>query len=82
MWKANGKTTTLSLFVDSLFPKTEVPYICEMLPLETKYSGGKLLSQSALRRGVFPEEMFCSRYKRRSAKSRRDITVTRLEHGT
>ena len=27
MWKANGKTTTLSLFLDSLFPKTEIPYI-------------------------------------------------------
>jgi hypothetical protein len=24
MWKANGKTTTLSLFLDSLFPKTDV----------------------------------------------------------
>jgi hypothetical protein len=24
MWKANGKTT-LSLFLDSLFPKTEIP---------------------------------------------------------
>jgi hypothetical protein len=23
MWKANGKTTTLSLFLNSLFPKTE-----------------------------------------------------------
>ena len=43
MWKANGKTTTLSLFLDSLFPKTEIPYICEMIPLETKQSGGKLL---------------------------------------
>ena len=36
MWKVNGKTTTLSLFLDSLFPKTEIQYICEMLPLETK----------------------------------------------
>ena len=27
MWKANGKTTTLSLFLDSLFPKAEIPYI-------------------------------------------------------
>ena len=27
MWKANGKTTILSLFLDSLFPKTEIPYI-------------------------------------------------------
>jgi hypothetical protein len=27
MWKANGKTTTLSLFLDSLFPKTEIPYM-------------------------------------------------------
>jgi hypothetical protein len=25
LWKANGKTTTLSLFLDSLFPKTEWP---------------------------------------------------------
>jgi hypothetical protein len=27
MWKANGKTTTLSLFLDSLFPETEIPYM-------------------------------------------------------
>jgi hypothetical protein len=27
MWKANGKTTTLSLFLDGLFPKTEIPCI-------------------------------------------------------
>ena len=27
MWKANGKITTLSLFLDSLSPKTEIPYI-------------------------------------------------------
>jgi hypothetical protein len=33
MWKANGKTTTIQLFLDSLSPKTE---ICEMLPLEIK----------------------------------------------
>jgi hypothetical protein len=24
MWKRNGKTTTLLLFLDSLFPKTEI----------------------------------------------------------
>jgi len=24
MWKANGKTITLSLFLGSLFPKTEI----------------------------------------------------------
>jgi hypothetical protein len=24
MWKANGKTTTLSLFLESLFQKTEI----------------------------------------------------------
>ena len=29
MWKANGKTTTLSLFLDSLLPKTEIPY-CQL----------------------------------------------------
>jgi hypothetical protein len=27
MWKANGKTTTLSLFLDSLFPETEITYM-------------------------------------------------------
>jgi len=27
MWKASGKTTTLSLFLDSLFPKTEISYM-------------------------------------------------------
>jgi hypothetical protein len=27
MWKANGKTTTLSLFLDNLFPKTEISYM-------------------------------------------------------
>ena len=26
-WKANGKTTILSLFLDSLFPKTELSYM-------------------------------------------------------
>ena len=57
MWKANGQTTTLSLFLDSLFPKREIPYICEMVPLETKQSGGKLLPQSDLRGGVFLEDM-------------------------
>jgi hypothetical protein len=42
MLKANGKTTTLSLFLQRLFPKTEIPCMRE-LPLETKQSGGKLL---------------------------------------
>ena len=27
MWKANGITTTLSFFLDSLFPKTETSYV-------------------------------------------------------
>jgi hypothetical protein len=27
MWKANGKTTTLSFFLDGLFPKTEISYM-------------------------------------------------------
>ena len=27
MWKANGKTTKLSLFLVSLFPKTEISYM-------------------------------------------------------
>jgi hypothetical protein len=47
MWKANGKTNTLLLFLDSLFPKTEI-YVCEMLPLEIKWSGDKILPHSDL----------------------------------
>jgi hypothetical protein len=27
MWKVNGKTTTLSFFLGSLFPKTEISYM-------------------------------------------------------
>jgi hypothetical protein len=41
MWKANEKTTILILFLDSLFPKIEVK--CEMLWLDIKHSGDKLL---------------------------------------
>src|SRR5215471_15843032 len=36
-------------------------YTCEMLPLETKQSGGKLLPHSDLRGGVFLEEISGSR---------------------
>jgi hypothetical protein len=25
MWKANGKTITLSLFLDGIYPETEIP---------------------------------------------------------
>jgi hypothetical protein len=49
MWKAKEKTATLLIFLDILFPKQR--YICEMLPLETKQSRGKLLHHSDLRRG-------------------------------
>jgi hypothetical protein len=27
MWKENGKTAALSLFLDSLFPKTEISHM-------------------------------------------------------
>jgi hypothetical protein len=50
MWKANRETTTLILFLDSLFPKIEV--MCQMHQLEIKHSGGKLLPHSDLGGGV------------------------------
>jgi hypothetical protein len=37
MWKANGKTTTLSLFLDSLFPETN---------LSIALSGGIILDEA------------------------------------
>ena len=39
-----------------------------MLPLETKLSGGKLVPQSDLRRGVFLEEMSCRSYDKKKCK--------------
>jgi len=68
--------------VASLFPKTDTPYICEMLPLETKQSGGKLLPQSDLQGECFQRKCHAGVTTGRSAKSIRNITVTRLEHGT
>jgi hypothetical protein len=38
MWKTNGKTTTLVLFLDSLFPKIEA--MCEVLLLEKQENTG------------------------------------------
>jgi hypothetical protein len=57
-------------------------HIYEMLPLETKLSGGKLLPQSDLRGGVFLEEMSCRRYDKKKCKEQKEHTATRLEHGT
>ena len=37
----------------------------EMLPLDTKQSGGKILPHSDLRGGVFLEEASCNRKRRR-----------------
>jgi hypothetical protein len=42
----DSKTTALVLFLDSLFPK--IKEMCEMLRLEIKHSGGKLLPYSDL----------------------------------
>ena len=47
-------------------------YICEMLPLETKQSGDKLLPQSDLRGGVFPEEMSCRHYNKQECKEQKE----------
>jgi hypothetical protein len=38
MWKANGKSTTLLLFLDSLFPKTEIAFYNRLL--KERYKGG------------------------------------------
>jgi hypothetical protein len=47
MWKTNGKTTTLSLFLDSLFPKTEISY------MRGASSGNSHLKEEALDRTVW-----------------------------
>src|SRR5215469_2885576 len=47
-------------------------HICEMLPLETKLSGGKLLPQSDLRGGVFLGEMSCRQYDKQKCKEQRE----------
>ena len=40
-------------------------HICKMRPLETKLSGGKILPQSDLRRGVFLGETSSRRYDKK-----------------
>jgi hypothetical protein len=54
-----------------------------MLPLETKQSGGKLLSHSDLRGGVFLGEISSSRshFYRITKERRMKSTATRLERG-
>jgi len=60
-------------------------YICEMLPLETKQSGGKLLLHSDLRgwgvgsvsRGNIQQQVL----QKKITKQRRNSTATRLECG-
>jgi hypothetical protein len=70
MWKANGKTTTLLLFLDSLFPKTEI-YVCEILPLETKWSGDKLLHSNlrGVGGGAFLREISSSKHYSKKEKA-------------
>jgi len=70
MWKANEKTTTLSLSWIVSFQKQRY-HICEMLPLETILSGGKLLPQSDLR-GGFLEEMSCRCYDKKECKEQKE----------
>jgi hypothetical protein len=49
MWKANGKTTTLSHFLDSLFPKTETS--C----MRDASSGDKMLLTVSEQRNILHE---------------------------
>jgi len=37
MWKVNGKTTTLSLFLDCLFSKTEISYMRDVSSGDKNY---------------------------------------------
>jgi hypothetical protein len=39
MWKANGKTTTLVLFLDNLFPKTEAIWSIAFMVLKLGHIG-------------------------------------------
>ena len=75
MWNANRKTTTLSLSWTVCFQKQKY-HICEMLPLETKLSGGKLLPQSDLWGECFQRKCHAGVMTRRRAKSRRNVTAT------
>jgi hypothetical protein len=77
MWKANGNTTTLLLFLDSLFQKQKQ---MRDASLETKQSGGKLLPHSDLRGGVFLGETprgVTARNTDKSRRRRKKITASR-----
>jgi len=62
MWKANGKTVTLVLFLDSLFPKTEIYARCFLWRQNNSYLWG----------GVFLLEISCSRrYSKKDYKEKK-----------
>jgi hypothetical protein len=41
MWKANGKTTTLSFFLGGLFPKTEISYMRDFYYINQQWENRK-----------------------------------------
>jgi hypothetical protein len=73
MWKANGKTTTLSLFLDSLFPKTEISYMRDAssgdktIP-EVNYSPNRISGGG----GVFLQEISCKSYDKKECKEQKE----------
>jgi hypothetical protein len=71
-WRQNNPQVTVS------FQKQR--YTCEMLPLETKQSGSKLLPHSDLRGGVFLEEIFSSRshYSKKDYKGKKPIYIYKI----
>jgi hypothetical protein len=61
------------LFIFNVLHKNELLYhVCEMLPLETKQSGGKLLPQSDLRGGGVSKEMSCRRYDKKKCEEQKE----------
>jgi len=70
MWKQMEKLPHYHFSLIVSFQKQSY-HICEMLPLETKLYGCKLLPQSDLRGGVFLEEMSC-RYDKKVCKEQKE----------
>ena len=68
MWKTNGKTTTLSLFLDILFPKTEDRIYARQKNPVVNYSDNRISGGG----GGFLEEMSCRRYKKKECKEQKE----------
>jgi hypothetical protein len=71
-WRNTKSVFAMYVYILYISFQKQRYHICEVLPLETKQSGGKLLLQSDLWGGVFLEEMSCKSYNKKECKEQKE----------